>query len=104
MIAGTDATGPGGTWTLTEDWLTCDGRPNRYGLRWAEMPESFSGGRLTTTPITVFHHRPPANTAVQTFTPGESETLAGLMTMPCMGSNGAGQTFSFTIGLTATVA
>src|SRR5438132_10223825 len=33
-IAGTDASGPAGPWTLTDGWRSCDGRLNRYGLLW----------------------------------------------------------------------
>lgn len=102
-IAGTDANGTAGSWALTQNWLTCDGTPNRYGLRWLELPERFSGEALRTTPTTLFHERPPANNPEQTFNPGESETVAFAIAMPCVGSNGAGQTFSFSIGLTATV-
>jgi hypothetical protein len=102
-MTGSDATNAGSTWSLTDDWLNCDGRLNRYGLFQFELPERFSGQYLITTPRTLVHRRPPTNDPVQTFAAGESETLGFQVAMPCVGSNGAGQTFTFNIGLTATV-
>ena len=104
-IAGTDAIGPNGlSWSLTDQWLTCDGQLNRYGLFPLELPERYSGQYLVTTPRTLFHHRPPTNSEFQTFNPGEPETIAFQIAMPCVGSHGVGLTFSFNILLTATVA
>ena len=102
-IAGTDASGPGGAWTLTDEWLNCDGRLNRYGLFTVELPERFSGDYLVSTQRTLHHRRPPANDGVATFDPTESETFAFQVSMPCVGSVGSGATYSFSIGLTATV-
>jgi hypothetical protein len=102
LIAGTDAQAGADTWAL-EDWFDCDGRLNIYGSRLAELPESFSGVHLTKTNQALAHYRAPANNPVQTFLANESETFASLVTLPCVGSKGAGKTFSFSIGLTATV-
>ncbi len=102
LITGTDAQAGADTWTL-EDWFECDGRLNVYGSRLAELPESFSGIHLTKANQTLWHYRAPANTPAQTFLANESETFASLVTLPCVGSSGAGKTFSFNIGLTATV-
>jgi hypothetical protein len=102
-MAGTDASGPGGSWSLTDRWQICDGSLNKYGLLQIELPEAFTGQYLVTTPRGLVHRRPPTNDPFQTFNPGESEALGFSVAMPCVGSNGAGQTFSFTIGLTATV-
>jgi len=103
-IAGTDAAGPAGPWTLTDGWRICDGRLNRYGLLWFDVPEGFNGDTLSTTPKTLTHYRAPANTLEQTFNPGEADAFRFSIYMPCAGSNGAGETYSFSIGLTATVA
>ena len=104
LISGTNAAGPqGADWALTDNWESCDGSLNKYGLVWAEMPESFSGLSITTTPKTLLHHSPGA-TVKSTFDASESETLRGVAIMPCTGSDGAGQTRTFSIGLTATVA
>jgi hypothetical protein len=103
-VAGTDATGPAGPWTLTDGWRVCDGRLNRYGLLWWDSPEGFNGDNLSTTPKTLTHHRGTDTTVVQTFDAGESDAFRFSIYMPCVGSNGAGQTYSFGIGLTATVA
>jgi hypothetical protein len=102
-MTGSDATNGGSTWSLTDEWLNCDGQLNRYGLHQFELPERFSGQSLITTPRTLFHHRPPTNSTVQTFAAGESETIGFQLAMPCVGSNGAGQTLTFSIALTATV-
>jgi hypothetical protein len=103
-IVGTDAAGPSGPWTLTDEWLLCDGRLNRYGLLVSEQPEGWEPDSLSTIAKTLSHHRPPANMIEDTFDPGEAEAFKFLLAMPCVGSNGAGETFSFTIGLMATVA
>jgi hypothetical protein len=103
-IAGTDANGPAGPWTLTDGWRSCDGRLNRYGLLWFDVPEGFNGDTISTSPKTLTHHRGSSTTVVQTFDPGEADAFRFSLTAPCVGSNGAGQTYSFSIGLTATVA
>ena len=102
LIAGTNAQAGNDAWTL-EDWFQCDGRLNVYGSRLAELPESFSGVHLTTAQQPLWHYRAPANSPASTFLGGESETFASLVTLPCVGSVGAGKTFSLNIALTATV-
>jgi hypothetical protein len=102
-MSGTDASGTGGSWSLTDDWLNCDGRLNRYGLFEVET-DGFPGVYLTTAPKTLVHHRAPANTVEDTFGPGEADELAFILDMPCAGSAGAGRTFSFSVAMTATVA
>lgn len=104
-VSGTNAAAGGGaSWALTDDWTACDGTLNKYGLLLAELPESFSNNSITTTPQTLWHYRAPANTVANTFLAGEAETFANGLYMPCVGSDGAGQTLSFGIALTATVA
>ena len=99
------SSGPAGSWTLADDWLNCDGSLNRYGLYEFELPERFSGTSLITTPRTVRHYRPRrTRRAVRRFNAGESETLGFQIAMPCVGSSGAGQSLSFSIAMTATVA
>jgi hypothetical protein len=105
-IAGTNATGPGGVWSLTDNWFNCDGTLNRYGLRWDENEAGtfWSGGPLITTPRVLGHVVESLNQWVMTWNPGDAETERVSVEMPCAGSNGAGQQFSFSIGLIATVA
>ena len=105
LISGTNATGPGSmSWTLTDGWQQCDNRLNRYGIAWAQHEPFNPGGSLTTTPTTVVHRRAPSEDPVATFQPGESAQLLNQVNMPCVGSDGPGQTFTFSIELTATVA
>lgn len=104
-ISGSHATGPGAmSWTLTDGWSECDGSLNRYGVPWIQRDPYYVGGWLTTTPMTLMHRRSPTADPVATFEPGESAELLAQLNMPCVGSDGAGQTFSFTVGLIAEVA
>jgi len=103
-ISATDPSGAGGSWSLTDPWSNCDGRLNKFGAIAAEVPERYLDAILVTTDRTLLHHRPPANNEVQTFDPGESDTFGFSIYLPCVGSTGAGQAFSFSIRLMATVA
>ena len=79
------------------------GNVDKYGIFGAEMPESYSGPQLSTTPQNVWHV-PGSGSQTPTWQPADSETFRWGLYMPCVGSSGAGQTMTFTIGFTATVA
>jgi hypothetical protein len=103
FVSATNAAGPSGGWALTQSWGTCDGQLNRYGLASEERPEGRLGPGLRTTPIALFHTRPGVPDLLTWYDPGETDSFAFRIGMPCIGSDGAGESFSFTIALLALV-
>jgi hypothetical protein len=95
-IEGTQATSPSTTWTLVapgEPMFCPTTPPNKYSLAYGKDGGSFTGS-VYSTPTEVY----------PTVAPGAEHTLAFLLLMPCEGSDGAGETFSFGVTLTAAVA
>jgi hypothetical protein len=88
---GTNATGPSGSWTLTEEPM-CLTTPviDAYNLL-LERPSEGVIRTLTTT-----------DSFVSPMGPGEAVSLQAAITMPCVGSSGAGQTMSMQYVFTAT--
>jgi hypothetical protein len=91
---GTNATGPSGSWTLTNEAM-CPAAPviDAYNLR-LDVPqpgEVFFPIELTTI-----------DSVVSPMGPDEAVSLHPAITMPCVGSSGAGQTMSMQYVFTAT--
>lgn len=96
-ITGSDATSPSTTWRLTEwDESHCATLPlvNAYAL-WFGVD---GGG------IYRFVGATTGQQVLAAATPGADHTLELEMVMPCAGSAGAGETFTFSVMLTAAVA
>jgi hypothetical protein len=96
-IAGSDASGPNTSWSLTNQagnpCIKADGSTqiNVYGLSFDAAPVGHV--QITKTP-----------TAISTYAAGTTTSLALQLLMPCAGSSGDGQTVSFSVNLTAAVA
>lgn len=105
-VMGTDAVGPGGTWALGY-WVTdssggnpCDAGANVYFL---QTNGSTAGVSLQATAITkasrLLGTAPNDDPGV--WGPGATADIALGLTMPCQGSNGAGETKSLSVTFTA---
>jgi hypothetical protein len=96
-IAGSDASGPNTSWSLTNQagnpCIKADGSTqiNVYGLSYDAQPVGSAQISKTATPIS-------------TYAAGATTPLALTLSMPCVGSAGDGQTVSFSVNLTAAVA
>ena len=90
--AGTDATGGDATWYLgAGPGPICDQPLNTYRIALFGLDGSPVGAILETTPVELQSLEPPFVTR-----------LSATLSMPCVGSDGVGETMSFQILFTAT--
>ena len=94
VINGTDATSAGAVWALETSQPTCNATSprNQYLIRYFHDQDPLQALAKTAT------------TLAQSAAPGADHTLTLELIMPCEGSDGAGETFSASILLTAATA
>ena len=103
LASATDASGPSGSWTLLA-WPTFVGNPcpttNTFSLLWGISEPNFLNMSLSGTP-----RMGTDTTGAPWVVPAGRASVSGLsLFMPCQGSNGAGETKTFTATFTAVVA
>jgi hypothetical protein len=94
LARGSAATGPGGAaWELQGGVLQCSSGPDKYRHEIHQL-----GG--STMPLTLVNQTWEGSVPA---TGSDTRVLDGILTMPCTGSTGGGQTMSMSIFLTAVV-
>jgi hypothetical protein len=104
VATGTDATGPGGTWQLIRrppNNFQCTAGANKYSaaVSYVNNNQFVIYTELTNLPATLASDVG----AVHLFPPSSSTHMGIGPVMPCQGSNGAGETKTFTATLMAVV-
>jgi hypothetical protein len=109
FVAGSDSYADGASqWALTDNWYTCDGTINKFGVLYDQHFGSsfYTQSYLVTAYRELQHYANPVVGGLDTnrYTPGESVVATFALHMPCVGSARAGLPTFFNVYLLASLA